>query len=490
MRIAVACLWQETNSFNRFPTGLSDFETFGLHRGDEMLTALEGSNEVGGVISAARSNPERIELVPILRAWGAAGGPLSAETHRTLREDILTRLQDAGHLDGLVLLLHGACAAEGLDDVEGDLIHAARTLLGPGVPIVVSLDHHANVTRLMAQSADGLVGHRSEPHDPYETAKLATQLLVSIVNRAITPAMALRKIPMITHQEQFLTATGPMRTWFDRAREMEAQPGVVSASPFPMQPWLDVTEGGWATIVITDRDQRLAEQLAGELADLAWSLRHDFATINSLPPAEAVDQAAAASGGLAVVSDMGDVVWGGATGDSTCLLQEVLNHRSRPPALIPIWDPEVAHAASAAGLGAEMTVEVGGKRDSIFSTPYLLQVTVTGLRQEPLELDGSFYGLKTVDQGVIALLEVGDVKLVVSEKRGLAGSHPLVYRQFGVEPRASKLVVVKTAANVHPYAPMTSVVIRADTPGVSQSRLDQFHWRRLPRPLFGLDAVA
>jgi microcystin degradation protein MlrC len=487
LRIAAACLWQETNSFNALPTTMEDFEAFGLYRGEEMLVALEGDNEVGGVISAARESPATIELVPIIRAWGAIGGPLSRETYRALRAEIVTGLSRAGDVDGVVLLLHGACAAQGTDDVDGQIIGAVRTTVGPRVPVVASLDHHANVTRLMTEAADALIGHRSEPHDPRETAELAMNLLISIIEGSAEPVMAWRKIPMLLHQEQFLTAAGPMRTLFDRAREMETLAGVLSVSVFPMQPWLDVDEAGWATLVVADRDQGLADELAGELADLAWSLRHDFARIESLQPAEAVDRAARAST-LGIVCDMGDAVFAGASGDSTFLLDEILGRPEPPSALVPMWDAEAASAAASAGAGTTISIEVGGKHTRGFSSPRRLEASVVEVARDRIELDGSVYGLKSIDQGQTALLDAGPVKLLVSEKRGLAGSHPVVYRRFGVEPREFELAVLKTAANVHGYAGLAPEVFRADTPGLSQSRLDLFEWRRVPRPIFGLDS--
>ncbi len=288
MRIAVGCFWQETNSFNPVPTRLEDFAAFGLYRGDEMLERLEGANEVGGVLDAVRAAAGPVELVPLLRAWGSVGGPLTAAAHQALAGEVCERIARAGALDGVVLALHGACVAEDVDDVEGALLRDVRTLVGPRVPIIVSLDHHANVTPLMVASADALIGHRTEPHDPHETAGLATHLLLRTLAGEVSPTLGWRKLPLITHQERFLTAEGPMREWFEHARDAERRPGVLSVSPFPMQPWLDVRDGGWAVVAVTDGDPLAAERIATELAEHAWSLRDEFLVKTSLPVAEAV----------------------------------------------------------------------------------------------------------------------------------------------------------------------------------------------------------
>src|SRR5690606_30442646 len=160
-----------------------------------------------------------------------------------------------------------------------------------------------------------------------DTGYHAAKLLFARLQGRVRPTMAWHKIPMITHQEQFLTSQGPMKRWFDRARAMEQQPGVLSVSPFPMQPWLDVPEGGWPTVVITDNDPALAQRLSAELAQMAWDMRDDFWVYASIPPAEAVRRAESAANGLVVLSDHGDSVFGGATGDSTVILREMVTQQ-------------------------------------------------------------------------------------------------------------------------------------------------------------------
>ncbi len=149
----------------------------------------------------------------------------------------------------------------------------------------------------MMQHMNGLVGHRTQPHLPFDTGKRAAQMLFATVRGDVKPTMGWRKIPLITHQEQFLTSKGPMKRWFDRAREMETMPGVLAASPFPMQPWLDVPEGGWTAVVTTDNDPALAQRLADELADMAWAMRDEFLVTESIPAADAVRRAEQAERG-------------------------------------------------------------------------------------------------------------------------------------------------------------------------------------------------
>ena len=200
------------------------------------------------------------------------------------------------------------------------MLTLCRQILGNKVPIVITLDHHANVTQLMIDSINGLVAHRTQPHDPFDTGKLAGQMLIDILRKAIKPTIAFQKIPMITHQEQFLTNKGPMKDWFDLAREIESYSDVISASTFPMQPWLDVPEGGWSAVVITNDNKPLAKKITNDLAQKAWELRKKFMKFDSLSPENAIRQALAADKGLVVLSDTGDSIFGGATGDAFSII--------------------------------------------------------------------------------------------------------------------------------------------------------------------------
>ena len=206
--------------------------------------------------------------------------------------------------------MHGACAAEGIDDVEGEQAELCRRILGPDVPIMLALDHHGNITTKMIANVDAVVGHRTQPHDFFETARIAGELMFRIAAGEVRPVMAWRKIPLVTHQEQFLTSNGPMKVWFDRARALEADPKVLQVSNYPMQPWLDVAEGGWSTIVVTDGDQALAERLADEMAGMVWDMRDEFLERDAVPVDAALRRAeAAGASGSRVASSIMGIRW-------------------------------------------------------------------------------------------------------------------------------------------------------------------------------------
>lgn len=485
MRIAVAKFGQETSSFSPVPTTLDTFRLYGLYEGQDVITKSKGVGALGGFLQAAEEAGVDWTPLPLFGGWAGASGKITDETLKFFEEKLIAGLQAAKPLDAFFFDLHGAGQAESEPDTEGHLLAISREILGPDVPIIISLDHHANLTQQMVDNCDGLVGHRTQPHQPFDTGLWAGRMLFAQLRGDIKPTMAWRKIPMITHQEQFLTSGGPMKEWFDLAREMETRPGVVSTSPFPMQPWLDVPEGGWAVAVVTNNDKALAEKLAAELANKAWELREQFWKMDSISPEAAIRRAVEAERGLVILSDTGDAVFGGATGDSTTILAEMLRQKITQPALMTLVDPEVVDIAIKAGVGSTITVMLGGKLDHNFGQP--VEITAEVVKIGGGRIGAIVIGLESFDMGRAVLLKAGSIQIVVCEERGIGGNHPIVYHHFGVEPAEAKMLVVKTASNWQYYREMTSEVIRVNTPGATMSPLHEFEWTMLPRPIWPLD---
>ena len=487
MNIAIASYGQETSSFSPVPTTLDTFKLYGLFAGDEILQKCRDIGSIGGFLQTMDAQLDWTP-VPIIHGWAGASGALTKETLAYFAEALEKGLRDAGPLDAMYFALHGAAVADGVHDTEAYLLRIVRGLIGNDIPLVISLDHHANLTDAIVDHADALVAHRTQPHDQFETGELAAQLLRGIVRDKTRPTTAWRKIPLITHQEQFLTAHGPMKQWFDLARDMESRPGVLSASTLPMQPWLDVPQGGWAAAVVTDNDPELADKLVQELADEAWALRESFCRLDSITPEAAIQRAVDADKGLVILSDTGDSIWGGATGDSNVLLAEMIRQQVPHRALITLVDPEAVEAAMAAGVGGTLTTMIGGKLDPNFGTP--TQVTAKVAAIGGGRVDVSLLGFESYDLGSAALLEIGEIRLVVSENRGIGGNHPSVYEHFGLDVADARMLVVKTASNWQFYQPWIDQVIRVDTPGATTSHLEDLPWQHLPRPIYPLDSDA
>ena len=489
MRLAIAEIGQETCHFTSVHTTVETFRQYGLYEGEEILgKRAAGAGYVAGFLQAAEEEGIDLQPVPLISGWASANGPLTDETLQFLVEKIESGLKAIGKVDGFFFGLHGAAAADSEPDVEGALLEAARRVLGPDVPIVVPFDHHGIMTYRKMANLNGLVGHRTQPHLPHDTGYWAAKQLFAIVRGDIRPTIAWHRVPMIAHQEQFLTSRGPMKKWFDRAREMETIDNVVSVSPFPMQPWLDVPEGGWNSVVVTNNDQVLANKLSAELAQMVWEMRHEFWAFESIPVADAVKRAVAAPKGLVILSDTGDSVFGGATGDSTVILRELIKQQVPELALVPIVDAESTDACWAAGVGSTLDLLLGGKLDPLFGKPLEVTAKVLALGEGVIE---ATMGIRSeYDMGKRALLEIGNVRVVVSENVGVGGNHPSVYQSFGIEPATAKIAVLKTASNFQYYTDITAEIVRVDSVGPTMSHLDQFNWQHLPRPIYPLDPIA
>ena len=486
LKIAIAQFGQETSSFSSTQTTLDTFEKFGLYEGDTFRNQGFAGGAVGGFMETARKVDLAWEPIPIIRGWAGASGPLTDETLTHFVDTITNALKRADQVDALYLDLHGAAVAYSHSDCEGYLLQACRNVLGDSIPIVLALDHHANLTRAMVEYCDALVAHRTQPHHPWETGQLAATLLFNILLGKLTPTIAWKKIPLITHQEQFLTSpSGPMREWFKLAREIETLTGVVAASTFPMQPWIDVPEGGWAVSVVTNNDMALAEKQANRLAQFAWDQRDRFLLQESIPPADAIRRALDADSGLVILSDTGDSVFGGAPGDSTILLKEMIRQKVQQPVLLTMVDPEVVEQAIVAGIGSTIQVELGGKQSGSYSTPVSLMVQVSAIGGG--EIQAACIGRDTFSAGRAVVLAFGNIQIVASETYGVGGNHPATYEHFGIDPCGAKMIVLKTASNFQYYADWASQIIRVDTQGATMSDISGFNWQQLPRPIYPLD---
>ncbi|MEX2424653.1 MAG: M81 family metallopeptidase [Acidimicrobiia bacterium] len=484
MRIGLVLVSQESNTFNPSFTTIERFEAYGIHHGSEVLEHTD--HGIAGHQAAAAERGD-VETVPVFATRTVAGGRVSAGALDHIVRAVVDGLREAGPLDGLALQLHGGCSADGVDDFEGHMLAHIRSVVGSDLPVGLALDHHANITAEMVDQATFIVGHRTQPHDLFDTALLTSRLLFRVVAGEVAPVMAWRKLPLLSHQEQYLTDRPPMKIWFDRARTFESEdPKLLHASTFPMQPWLDIEQGGWATVTVTDGDRDLAESVAEELAGLAWSMRADFQVKTSVPVGEAITRASAIDG-LVVLSDTGDSVRGGAGGDSTVILREAVRQKVEG-LLVQLVQPDVGQLLAGSEVGDVVTVTVGGAVAAMHEP-----ITLTGhlLRFEPtvIRLSGD-YPHPVADLGWTAVLAIPCGHVVITERTGIGGVHPDMYPQVGLDPTAHSMAVIKTASNFQYFRPIAADLIRVDTPGPSQSDIADLTWTRVPRPIYPLDPIA
>jgi microcystin degradation protein MlrC len=485
-RVLIANLAQETCSFVASRHTLEDFRRYYLYTGEEMLQRLRGGGmEIAGIIQAAEE--AGVELVPTLACYGGTGGPVATEAYTRLRDDILAEARrQADRVDGAILALHGAMLTEDLDDPEGDLIARLREILGAEKPIVCSLDLHAHVTDLLVKQATALVAYHTHPHvDIAETGYRAMTLMARVLRGEVRPVVAHRKLPMLAPAEQHNTSRPPMAPIMQAVLAAEREPGMLAAAIFPVQSCLDIPDLGLSVVAVADGNLALAQEKADELVEMAWRARREFLH-DRTPVPEALRIAREIAGGPIVLADSSDGTAGGAEGDSTVLLRALLESPVLGPCLLLITDPEAAARCAAAGVGQEITLEVGGKLTPAFFQP----VRVTG-RVRTLS-DGKFQMKNPVlpaDRGLTAVLQTGDLFIVLSQKPVYTWDEEC-YRSVGLFPREAKLVQVKSPGGFRPvYEPFAKAIVELDAPGPTDSNLKRLPFRRVTRPLFPLDDI-
>ncbi|HET9015472.1 MAG TPA: M81 family metallopeptidase [Thermomicrobiaceae bacterium] len=492
IRIVTGGIAQETNTFQWEPTTLTDFQKGSSHvyRGDQIL-ALDGTGTIyGGIVAEARKLG--VELIPTTYAQAVPGGRVSREAFETFKAEILDGIRKAMPVDGVLLGIHGAMALEHNDDGEGPLITAVRELVGPEVPIVTPLDLHTNLSDEMMEEATAFVGYKEYPHiDTAETGARALQILVQTVRGEVTPTMAATHVPLIAPNQSMVTTwQSPLKTAIDRTREMERDPKVLAATVLGGFPFSDVPFTSVSTIVVTDNDPVLARQYADELARICWDLREDF-TIHPTPIADAIAEAMAGEpGSVYVLADISDSGASGTAGDGTAVLKGLLAADAKSAAVAQIMDRAAVDACIAAGVGATVTLSVGGKHDTHHGEPVEVTGKVRLIHEGSFPILGPMGAGTWASRGRTVVLEIGGrdgIELQLTDLRG----HPSdlnFFRAFGIEPTRRRILVLKSAAHFRAaFEPIATKVIEVDAPGISSPRLDTFDYRNLRRPIYPLD---
>jgi microcystin degradation protein MlrC len=491
MRIAVGQLWQETNTFNPLPTARADFEAFGVFRGAELVERMAETNELGGFIQSLRAWPERPEIVGLVRLAAWPAGPASAETFAWLRAGLVESLRRALPVDAVLLALHGSLAADGTPDVEGDILDVFRGLIGPGVPLVVTLDLHANVTRRMAAAADALVLYHTIPHiDVVETGQRGAAVLRRILDGA-RPVTAFQKLPLVAPVERADTQDPESVSYTIREtlQSWERDPRVLAAGLATVQPWLDVPELGAAAVVVTDGDAGLARDRCAELSAFVWDHRCDYRS-ELASVEEGVRAAFAEPDGLVVLGDGADATTSGAPGDGTHLLGEMLKYDWPRPALVTLVDPELVAEAARRGVGAALTAALGGKRDRRFAAPVTAAVRVAGLFAARFVMSGHLARNLPIDMGPSAVLRAGNVHVVVTSRSGPHFS-PQLFEAAGIDPFAAQLLVAKSPCGFRAaYRPRAKKLLVVRSAGCAPSDFWRHGYHHISRPLWPWDEVA
>lgn len=488
MRVAVGQISCESTTFASFTCDLKVVRSTGYVYEGDALYALRGTdNEVAGALDTLSAMAE-VEVVPLLASRWNSSSIVTAEAHGYLRDGLLARLGDGSEIDAVFLSCHGSMVAEDSDDPEGDLAAEVRRIVGPAVPVAMTLDLHGNVTAKMVEHLDLIVGYEHYPHDDaYTTGVRAARLLLQTARGEVRPTLCRVGLPMIhTGFHASTSGDGPYARLMRDARAIEQQAGVLSISLFHVGSYIDVPEMGCSALVITDADPGRARREALALARAYWARRREF-IVDVVSVAEAIERGRHIEGGPVLLLDTADTTGGGAAGDSIDVAAELIANGVGEAAFAMVVDPDAARACHHAGVGAEVTLEIGHRVDRRWGRPVTITGRVTVLTDGRFRYRGGIFGGTIGSMGPSAVLDVGSVRLLIQTNSSYDWRDEQ-YRSVGFEPAAAKWIVVKNMMNFHrAYGDVMKGFFVLDAPGPTPPDMRALPFGRAIRPWFPLD---
>ncbi len=484
MRIFLAGFATETNTFSPFPTSERGFAEFGLERGASKRSEhlLHSATEAWRACAARDGH----EIVESFNLFAQPSGRTARSFYEHYRDAITADIAAAMPVDIVLLTLHGAMAAVGYDDCEGDLLGRIRTIVGRRAVIGALFDPHCHLTQAIVDHTDVPILMKEYPHvDSVERAQEIYRICVGAAHGQLRPTRAMFDCKMIGF---YPTTEHPMRDYVDAMCDAERGPGVLSVSLAHGFPWADVADVGTRTLVITDADEALAKRLAEAFARRLFDLRRSL-----LPRFPGIDQAldqALANAGTVVLADTADNAGGGAPSDNMAFLRRILERGITSVVSGCYWDPMAAMVCHDAGVGAVLDLRIGGKAGATSGHPLDVRATVLGL-SEAYEQTG-LPGMRQL-MGPSAWIHVQGVDVVLNSLRTQV-FHPDAFTGLGIPISERRFIVVKSAQHFYAgFAPIADRIIHVATPGVLQMDFskvaytlrDANYWPRVSDPFSG-----
>ncbi|HJU18062.1 MAG TPA: M81 family metallopeptidase [Stellaceae bacterium] len=495
MRLLIAMMKHETNTFSPVPTPLARFGNGpGPLYGEDAVRAFSGTGTgLGAYLDLARA--EGAEIVLPIAAGAPPSGPVEDGAYAHITDAICAAVERGG-FDGILLDLHGAMVTESHEDGEGALLERIRAI-DAGTPIAVAYDMHANLYDAMIANATVVAGYRTYPHvDTYETAKRAGEILLRAIRGEVRPVMAWGNVPMLPHVMRQGTDDHPNQALQRRVAEMTGE-GALAASLFTGFPHADIKNAGLSAVVVADGDRALAERLRDDLLRQAWDERETFVyriepLAQSVARAKAMPRPGPGEGPI-VLLDHYDNAASGGTMDTTVVLAEILRQGLEDVAAFAIHDPQAVGEAIAAGIGARITVSIGGKMAMPAipreSPPLTVTGTVKTISQGRYRNRGPMARGLAMEMGPAVVLDTGVVEIVLIS-RHVEPSDLNCLLSLGIDPMQKRYVMLKS--RIHWRAGLGAVakaVVECAGVGVCTSDYGELQFRNVRRPIYPLDLV-
>lgn len=487
-RVLTAEISHETNTFNQHPTDLRAFQNRYLLQGDQAIAARGDKNtELAGLLDAGRDHGW--DVTHVLSAAAGPGGRVTNEAFDVLLAPVLAAAEQRSW-DGIMLVLHGAMVAEGSDDGEGEILRRLRAVTGPDLPIAVTLDPHANVSRAMCDLAQILVSFTTYPHvDIRATGRRTAELLHRAMLGDIAPRTLRAHRPMLEEASGGRTDLGPMIDRHAMARAFEAKKDVFAISINAAFPCADIAEVGPTVLVTCQGDSAPHQAIAEDIADDIWARRHE-ALNTYLTVEEAASMAARWEGGDGplVIADYADNPGSGAYGDATALLSSMLDAGVADACFGPLIDPAAAASLQNAAAGDEVSIIIGGKMAPDFGGgPLSVTGTVTWRGEGKVVGSGPILGGLERSFGATAVLKVAGIDILI-----VSVAHQLLdlqqFEAFGIVPATMKTVALKSMQHFRAaFAPIAGRIVVCDSGALCTVNYRALNYENVPRPIFPID---
>jgi microcystin degradation protein MlrC len=471
MRIFVAGLITETNTFAPWPTGRRGFEESGFFRGNAGTSGSDAETALIARLWRELAAQDGHEVVESILAFAQPSGPTIHSVYKAYRDEILSDFESKGPFDFVLLFLHGAMVSTECDDCEGDLISRLRAIASPGSAIGAVLDLHCHLTDAMLRNANVIITVKEYPHIDFpERSRELYNLCHRTAKGEIKPVSALFDCRMVGF---YPTTSEPMRGLTDWLFEVEKREGVLSVSFGHGFPWGDTPDTGSRVIVITDNDLALAQGVAEEIGLKIYNARNAL-----LPRYRNIERAlfaARESNAMSVLADTADNAGGGAPSDNVSLLEAMLKQGTRDAAFGAIWDPITAETCAEAGVGTKLQLRLGGKAGAASGMP--LDVTATVKAVHPKFYQTGLSGSR-VAMGLTVWIEVDGIDVVVNSKRTQVFC-PDAFTGLGIDLSTKRIVVVKSSQHYQAgFGPLTETIIPVATPGAIQMNFAEIDYKK------------
>jgi microcystin degradation protein MlrC len=482
-RIAVGGFLHETNTFAPTKATFADFQHGGgwpaMAQGADVLKVMRGINVgLAGFVEAAEANGW--EMIPTIACGASPSAHVTEDAFERIVTVMVEGIRAAGPLDAVYLDLHGAMVTEHLDDGEGEILGRVRRVIGNDVPLVASLDLHANVTPEMVAHADALIAYRTYPHvDMADTGRASARHLALLLKDTRPLAKAFRQLPFLIPISWQCTNDQPTKGIYEKLAEFEGD-AVPTLSFAPGFPAADFRDCG-PSVFAYGRTQEDADRAADAVVKLIEGHEDDFdGKIYS--PDEGVRHAMELAKGATkpiIIADTQDNPGAGGDSDTTGMLRALVRNKASRAATGVIYDPESAKAAHAAGVGASVTLSLGGKSRIPGDEPYTETFVVEQLSDGRFVAPGPYYGGREMEMGPSAALRIGDVRVVVSSHKAQLADQAM-YRYVGIEPTEQAILVNKSSVHFRAdFEPIAAKLLICAAPGAMPADTASLPWTRL-----------